>query len=336
MEKLKNYFIFILVLAASIACDKGSEEKAKFTGPNAMCPPSPTQGFSDPICCIGSMVDGGIGMAMQMSGIPIPMPIPIGQLLQSKIPGIEKKCGESPVGSITRGLERVNDAVERAQEGSYNASRLLCESSGTCDSETGIDTKKETKLPQTLSSAITTDDGSEGDESSFGDGFIPGTLGGSGGGGGSNDSAGGKKGGSGSLGGFAKSKPSEEAQAGNGQKQEAYLAGQDSQGGKLSGGSKKRSGGGGGGASDPGKNGSGNPLAALLGGGSDKDDQAGRDLASLNFGEEGADNFSALGSQDPSDYFSRIDIYSSIFKIVERKYRQKQMNWKIQDSENIQ
>jgi hypothetical protein len=83
-------------------------------------------------------------------------------------------------------------------------------------------------------------------------------------------------------------------------------------------------------ANGGGAGGSDNPFAALLGGG----DAAGGGAVSGSgahiYGETSRDLASqteAKGSSDPADYFSLTNQYSNIFKIVEKRYRQKQSDW---------
>jgi hypothetical protein len=41
-----------------------------------------------------------------------------------------------------------------------------------------------------------------------------------------------------------------------------------------------------------------------------------------------------MGSEDPMDYFARLSLGDSLFKIVERRYQAKQVSWK-QGDESI-
>lgn len=87
--------------------------------------------------------------------------------------------------------------------------------------------------------------------------------------------------------------------------------------------------GGGGGAGGGGKAGGdsgANPFASLFGGAGGAGGGAGAAGArELGFGNRAP--ASTMGTADPADYFSRIDLNDNLFKRVESRYRDKQMAW---------
>jgi len=143
-------------------------------------------------------------------------------------------------------------------------------------------------------------------------------------GGGSRSGGGG--GGAGAGGASANAKKTGAADPNSFKQQEKGLADDSSGSGATlaGGGGKAKRGGRGGGSS-----GSGKGLASLFG--KNGADGKGDGTSALGFGQ--ADRgLAAVGSADPMDYFSRIDVYQDIFKIVEKRYRKKQMSWSLEDS----
>ncbi|MEN9724186.1 MAG: hypothetical protein RJB38_2172 [Pseudomonadota bacterium] len=98
------------------------------------------------------------------------------------------------------------------------------------------------------------------------------------------------------------------------------LTGSDSPAVAMSGAAAAARGGrGGGGSGDFGA-----AFGGLLGGGGDSGGAAGS--GSQNFGGENG-GVSPLGSSDPGDYFTRLGMTENLFKIVERRYRNKATHW---------
>jgi len=89
---------------------------------------------------------------------------------------------------------------------------------------------------------------------------------------------------------------------------------------------------GGGPAKAPAKGGKGNdPLAALRNLGAKKEGTAG--AGDMDFGAKAGD-VNPMASDDPDDYFGRIQAWESIFKIVERRYKTKEQSWALTDSKH--
>ncbi|MBU6376327.1 MAG: hypothetical protein KGQ59_10055 [Bdellovibrionales bacterium] len=81
---------------------------------------------------------------------------------------------------------------------------------------------------------------------------------------------------------------------------------------------------GGGGGGGGGDSGGGRSIADLFGGSGDGLGGSGQN--SEEFGAT-ADSVSPLGSEDPGDYFTRLGMDDDLFKIVERRYRNKAVVW---------
>ncbi|MCC7440561.1 MAG: hypothetical protein IT285_02945 [Bdellovibrionales bacterium] len=92
--------------------------------------------------------------------------------------------------------------------------------------------------------------------------------------------------------------------------------------------------GGGGSGRKGGKGGAGNdPMAAFRAGfGGGKGGSADGKTESLEFGATAGDGVDPMASEDPEDYFGRIQSWESIFKIVERRYKSKSQGWALTDS----
>jgi hypothetical protein len=69
--------------------------------------------------------------------------------------------------------------------------------------------------------------------------------------------------------------------------------------------------------------GPGNSISDLFGSGGSESGGSSRSDA---FGAKPGD-VNPLGSEDPNDYFTRLGMGDNIFKIVERRYRNKAVTW---------
>lgn len=151
----------------------------------------------------------------------------------------------------------------------------------------------------------------------------PGGTGGEGGGesgGLSPTGGGGLEGGQGAPGGLAAGDSggsTGEAGARNGSQSSAAIAGRSGGGGAVGG-----SGGGGGRGA----------FGELFGGGSN--DSAGGSSQSVSFGHAGGE-VNPFGSADPGDYFTRLGMDDNLFKIVERRYRNKAGAWARVDNDTV-
>jgi len=56
--------------------------------------------------------------------------------------------------------------------------------------------------------------------------------------------------------------------------------------------------------------------------------------AELGFGAR-EDGTNPLGSADPEDYFTRTDLFANLFKVIEKRYRNKATDWARQDAKGV-
>lgn len=85
---------------------------------------------------------------------------------------------------------------------------------------------------------------------------------------------------------------------------------------------------GGGGGAGANQNGKSDPMASLLAGFRGPAGEGGSvGSASVDLRAGAGNGTSTLGTADPQDYFTRVDLKDSLFKVVEKRYRQKATSW---------